>query len=462
MIPKITIVGHINSGKSTLFNRLTESRQALVSKIPGTTRDRNIGRVLWRGQEFSLIDTGGVDIEGVKNSIQMLLDKKTFSVRDTMEKNILFQTFVGISEADIILFLVDGKTGVLPQDRELALVLKKLKKPVIVVCNKIDSPKFFSSVHQFYSLGFGEPMGISASNGSGTGDLLDAIHICLQRMKKIHAQTPENKDEIRVSIIGKPNAGKSSLVNSLLGYERVIVSPVPMTTREPQDTSLIYKGKNITLIDTAGLKRRAKTAPELDALSGKRAEGMIYASDIVLYIIDASDKFTSQDLRLSGVLSASLASVILVGNKWDLLQGKSTASDAEVRKYIFKTIHPLDWAPLIFISAKTGKNVNKILDLIVEVSERRKIVISEKAMNAFLKKLIKQKRPIGGTEGLRPKIIKIRQKKTNPPEFTVYLANEADLHFSYYKFIEKMLRSEFDLRGVNMKIEGTVEKTLHL
>lgn len=454
-MPTVAIVGRTNTGKSTLFNRLTESKKALVSELPGTTRDRNISEVNWRGLAMRLIDTGGIDVEGVKNSI-LLLQKKILGdtiKTELLEENILFQASRAISDADIILLLVDGKTGILKQDRELARMLKTLRKTMVCAVNKIDSVKEIGNANVFYRLGLGDPVPVSAANGSGTGDLLD---ILVLKLKKLHsqkdAQDKTSEKKIYVSLIGKPNVGKSSLLNSITGEERVIVSPIPMTTREPQDTEIIYKKQTIVLVDTAGIKKKAKTAPGLDAISSMKSLETLQKSDIVLFVLDAHEPLAVQDLRLAGTLHESLAGVIIVANKWDLVQLKSAKSDSQYFASATQYLAPVSWAPCILVSAKTGKNIKKILDLILEVFERRNIRIPDKTLNTFLKKLVRVKRPIGGSKEKRPKIIKIRQPKTNPPEFLIYLGNEEDLHFSYYRFIENSLRKIYGLEGVNLKI----------
>ena len=456
-IPVVTIVGRINTGKSTLFNTIIESKKAITSPIPGTTRDRNMEKVYWRGITFKIVDTGGIDIEELTNSFQMLAEKKSpkdFKEPDTIEKGIVLQTYQGIAEADLMVFLVDGQAGLMHHDRDLAKILHNSKKKVIVVCNKMDSLKMYYKLGEFYSLGFGDPIPVSAASGSGVGDLLDEIVTNLKKIKKNLRQSKWSKEKsISVSLIGKPNVGKSSLINALTGEARSIVSPIPMTTREPQDISIEYKKKIITFIDTAGLKRKAKIDPGIDMLANIKSLDTIARSDIILYVVDVLDINNSLDVRISGLLAKSLASVIIVANKWDLVPNKNPLTDPQYQKAIYHYLHPLSWAPIILISAKSGQNVKKILDLLLEVFERRNITLSSKALNAFLKRLIKKKRPIGGTDTEKPRIIKIRQLKTNPPEFTLYLGNNQDLHYSYYRFIENSLRKEFGLEGVNVKID---------
>lgn len=455
--PTVTIVGRINTGKSTLFNVLTESKKALTSPIPGTTRDRNMGKVYWRGYTFRLIDTGGINIDEIKNSIQILLDKKSHKAHevDTVGHGILKQAYQGISEADLILFIVDGQSGLLRQDKEIIQMLRKTKKPIICACNKMDSTKYYHTLPEFYKLGCGDPFPVSALNGSGTGDLLDIIIQNLKKIKKNYRTSKFQEDGgIAVSLIGKPNVGKSSLVNAITGEERVIVSPIPMTTREPQDITIQYKDKEIKLVDTAGLKRKSKTEPGLDVVSSLQSLSALERSDLVLFVIDIASPITVQDLRLSGMLHNTLASVIIIANKWDTIPDKKPSSDTKFKEYIYGNLNPLKFAPIIFTSAKTGHGVKKILDVILDVHKKRNIQISEKAMNGFLKKILRKKLPYGGMKTNRPRIEKIRQKKTNPPEFIIHMGNDQELHYTYLRYIENELRRSFDLSGVNIKIDS--------
>lgn len=457
-IPCVAIIGRVNTGKSTLFNRLTETKKSITSDTGGTTRDRNIQKLSWIGCAFTLVDTGGVDVAGIKNSIRLLTDKKFRPEELDIETGIIFQVSRALKEADLILILVDAQTGLLPQDRELARVIRTYAKPALCVCNKVDSLKEINAVSEFRKLGLGDPIAVSAANGSGTGDLLDAVVARLKLLKNTQEEPAHNNHEIFVSIIGKPNVGKSSLLNALVGEPRAIVSPYPMTTRTPNDITLRYKEKTITLIDTAGLKRRLSIAPDIDVISGEKTFATIKKSDIVLLVVDISEPLTVQDVRLTGLLEKGLSGVIIIANKWDAAEKKPGVSKKLYEKAIYHILHPIAWAPIVFVSAKTGKNTKKILDLLMLVNERRNIDIPDKTLNTFLKKLIKKKRPLGGMKGRRPRIYTIRLIKTNPPEFFVFLSNAEGLHQSYYRFMENELRKQFDLEGVNIKITS-VQKT---
>ncbi|KKQ57092.1 MAG: GTP-binding protein Der [Parcubacteria group bacterium GW2011_GWA2_38_13] len=453
-LPTVTIIGRINAGKSTLFNRLTETEKAITSPVPGTTRDRIYSRVQWQKIQFNLIDTGGVDIEQLKNSIELLRTKKWIKEPGLIEKEVIKQTQKALKEATLLLFVADGQAGLMKHDRDLAKILKRFQKPIVLACNKIDSPKWNDRVSDFFSLGLGEPIPVSAKNGSGTGDLLDRIVEELNKVQKNNWDLVEKGTEletIRVSFIGKPSVGKSSLLNAILGEERVITSPIPQTTREPQDIDIIYKDKKITLVDTAGLKKRRNTAPGLDSVSYKRSLDCIKKSDIVLFVLDLSTHSSGQDLRLSGTIENSTASAIIIANKWDLIQNKETISAQIATDYIKKMLPPLSWAPIIYTSAVYGKNVQKILDLILEVYERRKIASTDEALAKILKNILRMKKPYGGTGIEKPYITKIKQTRTNPPEFTLYLGKNQSLDETYLNYVKKTFRTQFDLEGVNFK-----------
>ncbi|MFA6254997.1 MAG: ribosome biogenesis GTPase Der [Patescibacteria group bacterium] len=389
-LPIVVIIGRINVGKSSLFNRLTETGKALVSKIPGTTRDYNLGRVNWQKKSFSLIDTGGVNIETLKNSIRSLLPDQNNQLKnvDTIEKEIVRQTKEAIAKADLILMVVDGQAGLMPEDKELALVVKKLKAPAMLVCNKIDNPKYQHQPNEFFALGLGRPWPVSAINGSGTGDFLDEL------IKKIknrpgRPKKPEAKKPIKVAVIGKPNVGKSSLVNKILGENRVIVADTPQTTREPQDTEIDYLDEKIILIDTAGLRKKAKIKRGLEKMSTKKTLTTIKIADIVLFLTEVDQPLGKQDEHLAGLIKDAGAGVIVVANKWDLVPEKDEKTDGEIKKYYQRYFPYLSFAPLIFTSAKTGKNTDKILDVVLSVNQERRKEVPEDELKNILKQVVK-------------------------------------------------------------------------
>ena len=454
------IVGRTNVGKSSLFNRLIESGKALTSKIAGTTRDYNIGTASWQKKTFEIIDTGGVNIDNLKNSIQSLLlakkGKKTLNP-DAIENEIINQTKTALKKADVILMVVDGQAGLMPQDKELALVLKKLDKPVLLVCNKIDSLKYQAGVNEFYRLGLGTPLPVSAANGSGTGDMLDELTKKIKgkpgRLKKSLDVRP-----IRVAIIGKPNVGKSSLVNKILGEQRVIVSDIPQTTREPQDTEIVYKDKKLLLIDTAGLGRKAKVHPGIEKMAGRRTLGTIKSADIIIFVTEVDKPLTTQDSHLAGLIKDSGAGIIIAANKWDLLEERPEKIDTAIRKFYLGHFPFLSYAPLIFISALTGRGVDKIFDIVLEVNSQREKEVSKTQLKKFLARIVKIHYPAQAKGEKRPHIYDLAQTKTNPPQFTVTVGPEESLHFSYLRFMENQLRQNFGFTGVPINLRVTTLK----
>ena len=453
-IPTVVIIGRTNVGKSSLFNRLTESQKALTSKIAGTTRDYNLGTVNWRNRTFEAIDTGGVNIDVLKHSIERLLphkSPKTGAADNSIETGIIKQTKAALAKADLLLLTVDGQAGLMAEDKELALVIKKLKQPVLLVVNKIDNMRLQNASHDFYRLGLGQPLTVSAANGSGVGDLLDIV---LKKIKwpKGRAKTAAGEKPIRIALIGKPNVGKSSLVNKILGEARVIVSPIPQTTREPQDTELVYAGKKLTLIDTAGLAKKGKIRPGLDKISGRRSLGTIKSADIIIFVTEADKPLTVQDSHLAGLIKNSGAGIIIACNKWDLIEDKTEKIDSQVRKIYQASFPFLSYAPLIFISALTGRQVDKILDLVLTVDAQRRQTVSKTQLKKLLLRIVKIHYPASAKGGNRPHIYDFYQTKSNPPEFTLAIGQQDSLHFSYLRFVENQLRENFGFAGVPITI----------
>jgi len=456
-LPTTVIIGRINVGKSALFNRLTESNRAIVSKVQGTTRDYNIGQVSWRGKNFNLIDTGGVDIDILKQSIQSLADKsitKKMSRIKSIEKEVIIQTQRALEKAELILMVVDGKSGILPQDRELALVVKKMHKPTILACNKIDNQRLAYRKNEFFKLGLGNPFNVSAINGSGTGDLLDEMDKRLKR-KPGRPKKIIRKKTLKIALIGKPNVGKSSLVNKILGEQRVIVSEIAQTTREPQDTEIEYKGETITLIDTAGLKKQGKIKPGFEKLIAGKTIKAIQKANIVLLITEAQKPLSNQDQRFAGLLKDYRKGIIIIGNKWDLLDERKQTIGKEMHEYYKKFFPAFSWAPLIFISAQTGKSVDKVLDTALEIQQEMKKRIKDSVLDKILKKILRKQKPMQAAGPSRPHIFKLTQTGSNPPEFTVKVGKKQSIHFSYIRFIENQLRENFGFLGTTIKINVT-------
>jgi len=453
-LPTVVIVGRINVGKSKLFNRLTETSQAIVSSVAGTTRDYNVGSVSWQKKNFSLIDTGGINIDILKNSIQALVSKKIAKKIhriDEIESAVVDQTKQALQKANLILMVVDGQAGLLPEDTELALVLKKIKIPVIVVCNKIDSLKWQYQVNDFFKLGLGQPIPVSAANGSGTGDLLDKVTAKIKghagRPRKTEAEPP-----IKVAIIGKPNVGKSSLLNKIIGETRVIVSAVPQTTRDAQDIAIDYKDQKIILIDTAGLRRRSGDDRGIEKIANAKTIESIKRADLVLFLTEAQTSLTTQDNRLAGILKDCRVSIIFLANKWDIIDDRTPQIDKKMKDYYQASFPFLSFAPLLFVSAKTGRNIDKILDLILQIKEERNKRVPDDKLNEVLRNAMKRHLPAQAKGIKHPFIYSLEQTRINPPEFKLTIGKDDTLHFSYLRFLENQIRDNFGFAGTPIEI----------
>lgn len=457
-LPLVVIFGRTNVGKSTLFNCLIEKRQALVSDIPGTTRDSNLGEISWRGHNFAVVDTGGII------DLKHLLEK---TISDEIPVQVQRQTIKYLKQADLVLFLLDNKSGLLPQDKELALLIKKSidAKKVILTVNKVDAPKDRLKISEFYQLALGEPSLISAANGSGTGDLLDVI---IKKLKFKETKTSITDDDetektdqakaIRVCIIGKPNVGKSSLLNSLLGYERVIVSPTPHTTREPQHTKIIYQDQPLLLVDTAGISKKGAKTFGLEKFGIAKSLSSLAKSDIALLVMDISQEITHQDAKLVEEIVEAKKSFIFIANKWDQVAERDTKKYAD---YIYGKLPFAQFAPIQFISAKTGEKVKKIFDLILKISQERKLELRDNELEKFLLRIVKVHRPAKGKGVKHPRIREFTQIEANPPKFELKIGAKEDLHFSYIRFIENRLRETYGFLGTPLTVQIAKNKTTH-
>lgn len=437
-LPLVVIFGRTNVGKSTLFNCLTEKRHAITSNIEGTTRDSNVGTFEWQGKEVELIDTGGI------MDLKYLTGKKKKA--DDIESKVQQQARDYLSRADLILFLVDSKDGILPQDRDMARILKKkdeISKKVLLVANKADSIKIRADVHEFNKLNLGEPIPVSAATGSGTGDLLDIV-IKRIKFKNVKKEIEPPDESIKLCIIGKPNVGKSSLLNALLGYERVIVSDIAHTTREPQDTKLKYKDKEIIIIDTAGISKRGTKTKNLEKFGIEKSLKALKNSDIALLVIDINKEITHQDLKLVEEIVDRRKSFIIIANKWDLIEEKDTKKFTE---FIYSKMPFAHYAPLLFVSAKTKSKVHKIFDLALEIAEQRKIKLGDSQLNKFLLSVVKKHRPTKAKGTKHPRIYELKQVQSNPPKFEIRIGAKDTLHYSYLRFIENRLREKYGFLG---------------
>ena len=481
-LPLVVIFGRANVGKSTLFNCLTEKNQALVSNIAGTTRDSNLNKVSWRGKKFTLVDTGGI--------INLLREISAKKKPSSLEAKVEHQARQYLTRADLILFLVDAKTGLLPMDKQMALFVKKFlkeTKKIILVANKVDNFRQAAESAEFNKLALGEPFPVSAATGAGTGDLLDLIvkkiypvrnfnlhqgrerqniisngvkpaivgtkNLLSEGTKNLLSEEAKNllsENSIRVCIIGKPNVGKSSLLNSILGYERVIVSPEPHTTREPQDTEIIYEGKPIILVDTAGISKKGTKTKGLEKHGIMKSLKALEKSDIALLVLDINKDLTHQDAKLVEEIFERKASLIIIANKWDLIAKKDVK---KYSNYIYDSFPFATWAPIHFTSALSGSKTNKILDLVLKIDEGRKIILGDSQLNKFLLKIVKIHLPAKGKGARHPHIYELKQIEDNPPKFQLRIGVKDDLHFSYVRFITNRLREKFGFLGTPISIE---------
>jgi len=444
-LPVVALVGRVNVGKSTIFNRLTESNKALVSNVAGTTRTRNVGLAVWRGKHIRVVDTGGL----------------TFSEDVPLEEDIIKQTQAALKEADVIVFVTDIKEGLLPQEKELAKLLKSKKKncPVIFVANKADSPVDRSLKYErdWLKLGLGEPLAISAENGSGLGELMEKIFTNLKKTLKKPQQLPDI-EPIKVALLGKPNVGKSSLFNKLIGEERVIVNDMPHTTREPHDTLVEVDDQHILFIDTAGIRRKAKVSGVLERMGiGKSIETMKRA-DIVLFLLDTSSPITDQDQQLGGLLRESTKSVIIVVNKWDLSEDNTDSFRNDVKEKILKYFPHISYAPIVFVSAKTSYRIHQIFPLIKQAWDERHIELSEETCEEFIRYVTKKHLPSRGKGVHHPKILGFRQINVNPPIFELFIKYKTSLNISYVHYLENRLRERFSFFASPIIIKLTKTK----
>ena len=425
--PIVAIVGRQNVGKSTLLNRLAGKRIAIVADMPGTTRDRVFADISWQDTSFTLVDTGGLEVQpssaislGVKEQVQ-----------------------AAIAEADVIIFLVDSEAGILPSDLEIAQMLRRSSKPIILAANKSDNPKRESEAVEFYEMGLGEPLAISAYHGRGTVELLDRVGALLPT-----PQEPEAGAEImKLAIVGRPNVGKSTLLNSLLGEERAIVDKTPGTTHDAINTLLDFGGQNVIVIDTAGIRRRGRWGRGVERYSVIRALRAIEEADVALLVLDATELLTSQDEHIAGYIQQAVKGVILVVNKWDLAVNQDMV---ESNRYIRKKLKFMSYAPVVYTSAKLGQGVDRVMPEAFEVYQERQKRIATTEVNSVVQRAVAAHNlPRKGKKQL--KILYATQAEVNPPTFVFFVNDPGLIHFSYQHYLENKLRQSFGFDGTPLR-----------
>lgn len=459
MKPLVAIVGRPNVGKSTFFNRMIGERVAVVEDVPGTTRDRIYGDTDWNGREFTLIDTGGLELGSDIPVGQVGL---TGQPGDIM-KHVQAQAELAIEEADVIVFMVDARSGITAADEDVADLLRRTEKPVVLAANKADNTARRLDAVEFYSLGLGEPIGISSIQGTGTGDLLDVI---VESLPPEDEETEdEDEDVSRIAIVGRPNVGKSSLLNAILGVERSIVSEIPGTTRDAIDTELLYKDRKLILVDTAGIRRRGKVGPGIEKFSVLRSERAIERCDVALLLIDASEGLAAQDTHIAGEILQKAKGVVVVVNKWDLAQeqqraerrGEYTNPKAEIesaeayRRLVAEGLKFIPFAPIVFASAKTGYHVQSLLDTVLNITDMRYLRVPTPRLNEVVQDAVRRHNPTV----VRNKILKIyyaTQAQVNPPTFVFFVNDTQAVHFTYERYLENKLREAFSFKGTAIRM----------
>ncbi len=429
--PIVAIIGKPNVGKSTFFNYIVGQRISIVEDTPGVTRDRVYSETAWRDRNFTVVDTAGIEPEN----------------EDIIINQMRKQAEIAIQIADVIIFITDIKQGVTAADKDIALMLKKSKKKIILVCNKADNfGKEPADIYEFYNLGLGEPMAISAANAKGIGDVLDRVYNLLPSKDALE----DDNEIIKVAVIGKPNVGKSSLVNRILGEERLIVSNIAGTTRDAIDSEFSNEFGRYTFIDTAGVRRKSKIKESIEKFSIMRTLFAIERSDVCLMMIDANEGVTDQDAKIAGEAHEAGKGIILVVNKWDEIE-KDNSTTEKFKKDIYNKLSYLNYAPIIFISAKTGQRVNKLFEMINNVASQNAMRVSTSTLNQVLNESIALVQP-PTDKGKRLKIFYMTQASTKPPTFVIFVNDKELFHFSYQRYLVNQIRKEFGLTGTPIRI----------
>ncbi|WP_314729606.1 ribosome biogenesis GTPase Der [Peptostreptococcus stomatis] len=434
--PIVAVVGRPNVGKSTIFNKLTGTKISIVEDTPGVTRDRIFGEVEWLNKYFTIIDTGGIEPES----------------DDIILSQMRNQAMLAVDMAHVILFVVDGKSGLTAADKEVADILRRTKKPVLLVVNKIDSKSQFDNVYDFYELGLGNPIAISGANSMGLGDLLDEV---VENFRE-GMNTEYDEDVIRVAITGKPNAGKSSILNNILGEERVIVSPIAGTTRDAIDTYFEKDDNKFLLIDTAGIRRRSKVYENVERFSVIRSMSAVDRADVVLIVIDATEGVTEQDTKIAGIAHDEGKACIFVVNKWDLIE-KDNKTMGNFRMSVREKFPFMTYAPILFVSAVSNQRIGKILETVVQVSAEQNKRVTTSVLNQVIGEAIMLNQP-PSDKGRRLKIYYGTQTGVKPPTFNLFINDKELTHFSYTRYLENRLRENFGFEGTSIKIEYSQKK----
>ena len=428
--PIVAIVGRPNVGKSTLFNALAGEMISIVKDTPGVTRDRIYAEVTWLNREFTMIDTGGIEPDS----------------RDIILSQMREQAQIAIDTADVIIFLTDVRQGLQDADSKVADMLRRSGKPVVLVVNKVDSfEKFMPDVYEFYNLGIGEPFPISAASRLGIGDMLDEV----TKHFPEGSGEEEEDERPRIAIVGKPNVGKSSIVNKLLGKNRVIVSNIAGTTRDAIDTAIKYNGKEYVFIDTAGLRRKNKIKEELERYSIIRTVTAVERADVVLMVIDATEGVTEQDAKIAGIAHERGKGIIIVVNKWDAIE-KNDKTMYEFEKQIRQTLAYMPYAEIMYVSAETGQRLNKLYEMIDMVMENQTLRVATGVLNEIMAEAVAMQQP-PSDKGKRLKLYYITQVSVKPPTFVIFVNDKELMHFSYTRYLENKIREAFGFRGTSLK-----------
>ncbi|MFH1598383.1 MAG: ribosome biogenesis GTPase Der [Patescibacteria group bacterium] len=431
----VSIIGRTNVGKSTLFNTLLEKKHSITSKQAGTTRDRNYQEISWCGFSFYLVDTGGLDIKG----------------KEEIEASVIKQAKLAIEQSDVIVLLVEAAVGITKEDRQAASYLKKVNKPVILAVNKVDNPKTRQKIRlaDFLRLGLKNPILLSGINGSGTGDLLDEI---VDALPKNLQEDETASPKIKLAVLGKPNVGKSSLVNAFLGEERVIVTNIPHTTRDPQNIVFNYQNQKLEIVDTAGVRKMTKINDRIEKESVNKTLRTIRQADVALMVLNITQDISHQDAHLASLIARGQKATVIVANQWDLIPGSKKKTEAEHQRYIASHLPHLAWAPVVFTSATKNGNINKCLNVALAAWGEYNKKIDTEVLTQFIKTAAQEHLPSRRKKSQFPKLKSLRQIKTAPPTFALKVEKKDSLHPSYLRFLEKRMRQMFGFRGSPISI----------